>query len=246
MEAHLKNTAMMDKLDRNTDEEILDSLRTEYASLVNLYTNAENSLSNVFNFYLTLLSAVVGLVIVLVQLNNTNIAAALPTIGALLAFLSLVGVIMQDAVVNKNVEISRYTLALNLLKRYLLKDSEEAMSNVLYISYYYARVSPTPIRKVHRIDHIHHHLWWLFPLGTEQLFIAVVDSFSLTALALMVAHLLSANTVSILQLSSVSMVSVFLLFEAHCIYARVKHHRGMENLITVAGDEVKWHKLAAA
>jgi hypothetical protein len=200
MKENLRNIAALDKSGCN--ESVLDFLNTEYSSLVNLYTHTEDSISNVFNFYLTLLSAIIGLVVVLIQLNNTNITSALPSISVLLAFTSLIGIIMQDAIVNKNVEISRYVLALNLLKKHLLKSSEEAMTNVLYMSYYYAKISPIPIRKTYWTDRIHQYFWWLFPLGTQQLFIAVINSFALTALTLIVAEFLTANPSSILRLSA--------------------------------------------
>jgi hypothetical protein len=95
----------------------INILKTEYTALLNLYAHTEDTIFSIFNFYLTLLSAVVGAIIVLIQINSADLSNALPSIGGLLAATVLIGVIMQDAIVNKNIELSTHVLGINLLKK---------------------------------------------------------------------------------------------------------------------------------
>jgi hypothetical protein len=218
----------------------LDILKTEYTALLDLYAHTENAILTAFNFYLTLLSALTGATIVLVQINSSNVIAALPSLSALLVFAVLIGVITQDAIVNKNIDLSNYTLGINVLKSRLLHQWPEEMGYVFYLRNFWANVSPLLPMKMHLSSRIHRRWWWLFPLGTHQLFISIVNSFALAALALIAVQLLSSATVPIERLSLGGIILVVVSFEIHAIYAQTKHRRGTEHLVTAAGTEVTW------
>jgi hypothetical protein len=70
-----------------------DFLKAEYNALVELYTHTEDALSSTFNFYLTLLSVVVGAILVVAQIPSMSDAAALATLGLLLIFAILLNAI---------------------------------------------------------------------------------------------------------------------------------------------------------
>ncbi len=224
----------------DNEDKLSDILKAEYTSLLGLYTHTEDALSSVFNFYLTLLSAIAGAMIVLVQVNSANVAASLPSISALLAFAILIGVISQDSIVNKNIDLANYALGLNLLKYRLFRKWPEELAYVFYLHNFWAKVNPLQPKRIHTSDRIHKRLWWLFPLGTHQLFIGVINSLALASLVIIVAQLLSGNAIPVERLSIGGVLMVVISFEIHAIYARTKHKRGVENLVTSAGTEVKW------
>ena len=218
----------------------VEVLKMEYVAMLNLYTHTENAINSVFNFYLTFLSAITGAVIVLFQINSTQPFMAYPSIAGLLGFAILVGVIMQDSVVHKNIDLYNFTLGLNLLKYRLFKDKAAEKAYVFYLYNFWADVSPTPARKVDSIDKVHKKFWWLYPLGTHQLFINIINSTALAALMVVIVQLLSGN---LAQKESLLKAGVFVLgvsFVVNTIYARIKYKRGVERFCTASNGELPW------
>ncbi len=217
-----------------------DFLKAEYASLLTLYTHTENTIFNVFNFYLTFLSAIGGAIIVLVQINSANPAVALPSVSGLLAFAILVGIITQDAIVNKNIELSLCALALNRVKYRQLLQWPDIKPYLFYLHNTWAPVTPFHPKVVHLSRRVHERWWWLFSLGTHQLFIGVIDSFALAALTLIAVELLTGSTLPLSKLIIGEVAVTALSFEMHAIYARLKHRRSVENFITASGEKPAW------
>ncbi len=239
MKLKTETTTEIQPAEANEDKPV-EILKTEYTSLLGLYTHTENAISSIFNFYLTLLSAITGAMIVLAQINNANITVALPSISGLLAFSILIGIITQDSIVNKNIDLANYALGINLLKYRLLHKWPEELAYVFYLNNFWAKVDPLPSSKSHTSDRIHKRWWWLFPLGTHQLFISVINSMALAALVIIIAKLISDNAVPTTRLIIGSVFIVVISFAIHTTYARNKHKGGIEGLVTSAGTEVKW------
>lgn len=225
-------------------EETIDILKAEYASLSNLYIHTENAINGIFNFYLTLLSAVTGAIIVLFQVNSGNLLLSYPSVAGLLVFAILVGIVIQDSIVNRNIDLSNFALGLNLLKYRLFQGRETEKPYIFYIDNSFAEVSPISPRKINLVEKINKRLWWIYPLGTHQLFIGIVNGFALTGLMIITVQFLSQDTVPHSNLIVGGIVMFVISFQVHCIYARIKHRRGIERFNTAANTQVPWLKKA--
>ncbi len=224
------------------ETDVIDVIKTEYAQLHDLYIHTETMIFGVFNFYLTLLSAIVGAIVVLVQTNNANLTNALPSICGLLALSVLIGVIMQDSIVGKNIDLSIYMLAINRLKSRLFRQWPEELSNIYFLNVW-ANALPNSPNRSKRIDSVaalNRRFRWFLPLGTHQLFIAVMDSLALAALVIIAVQLLLGASASIPSLAIAGIIVVLVSFEIHVIYAQLKYQRGIKNIMTAEGqDDVK-------
>jgi hypothetical protein len=221
------------------DSDRLDVLKLEYTSLLGLYTHTENTIFSIFNFYLTLLSAIIGAVVVLVQINTGNIMNALPSISGLLILTVLIGVIMQAPIINKNIDLSTLTLGINLLKYRLFRKWPDEMPNVFFIHNFWMKVHPIRMKNRANTTRIHDRFWWLFPMGTHQLFMSLINSLALAAIVAISAQWLLDGHVP----PSIVIAGVFVFiisFEIQAVYARLKHRRGTENIATVDGSEIAW------
>ncbi len=222
------------------DNEIIDILKMEYASLLNLYTHTENSINSIFNFYLTFLSAIAGAAIVLLQINNSAPSMSYPSIAGLLIFAVLVGVITQDSVVNKNIDLYNFTLGLNLLKYRLFKDNLAEQAYIFYLYNFWADISPTSARKTDTIDKVEGKLWWLDPLGTHQLFINIVNSLALAFLMVIIVLLLSGNNAPMERVFIGGIIVLGISFITNTVYARIKYRRGAEKFTTASNTQLPW------
>jgi hypothetical protein len=221
-------------------DEALDLLKLEYTSLLGLYTHTENTIFSIFNFYLTLLSAIVGAIVVLIQINNANLNEALPSISGLLMLTVLIGVIMQTSIVNKNIDLSIYTLGINLVKHRLFRNQPQELSNIFFMHNFWAKVHPIRTRSATNSRGVSARLWWLLPMGTNQLFISLIDSLALSALVVIARQLVAGASVAPQSLVLSAVLVAVISFEIHAVYARLKHRRGLKNIATVNGREVAW------
>jgi hypothetical protein len=221
-------------------ELVPDFLMTEYSALIELYTHTENALSSTFNFYLTLLSAAVGAILVLAQLPGAGGGKTFSVSGLLLGFAVLLGIITQDGIVNKNVDLAHYALSINLLKAHLLSKAPEPKSYVFYLRNIHAQVKPFEI-PLNIVDRLHKRLWWIIPLGTHQLFVNVINSLALTALAVIIVPGMLSLSVPLWRKILSGSIGFYVCFVAHCIYAQAKFRRGFKKLkITMTGKAPEW------
>jgi hypothetical protein len=221
-------------------ELVPDFLITEYGSLIDLYTHTEDALSSTFNFYLTLLSAVVGAILVLAQLPGAGGGRNFSTSGLLLGFAVLLGIITQDGIVNKSVDLAHYALSINLLKAHLLSTSPQVKAHVFYIHNIYAQVSPVEV-PTGLVDHVHKRLWWMIPLGTYQLFVNVINSIALAALAVLVVPGILSLTPPLWRVLVGGAITVYVSFVIQCLYAQIKFRRGFrKSQVTMADEAPGW------
>jgi len=222
------------------NELIFDFLKTEYDALVNLYTHTENMLSSTFNFYLTLLTASAGAIIVVLQVIGPYTATTLSTLGLLLSFAVLLGIITQDSIVNKNIDLAHYALSINLLKAHMLCAAPKVKQRVFYMYNMHLQVSPLAAPPS-RIDRLHKRLWWMVPLGTHQLFVSVINSLALAALAVVVIPGMVSPTIPLWRLLVGGPVGFYTCYIAHCIYAQTKFRQGFrKSEVTMAGKAPVW------
>jgi hypothetical protein len=156
-----------------TDQQ-MQVISEEVQRLQTLYLDARNNAQTVFNFYLTFVTAITGGLIFVVQ--SASDIASLQTrliLIALLFFSVLVGSVYVSALSGRYAQANRYSYGLDMLRRVQLQLSKPFLPPV-YNSFVNASTEPVDATPA---------AWyiWLFPTGTFQMFIAVVNSTSLSA-----------------------------------------------------------------
>lgn len=145
-------------------------LMGECDRLLGLYREAQSSALSVFNFYLTFVTAVLGGLIFLLQ----NDARSRDTItGAALLFAALVGTAYLSALVGRYAHAARYAAAVDEIRRYVARGLSVPMPPA-----YERFMAPVETPKVKTEWYV-----WLFPVGSFAMFIAIINSAALAAVA---------------------------------------------------------------
>jgi hypothetical protein len=192
-------------------EQAMQVLMKEYDTLRELYTHAESSTQNLFNFYLTLVSTVVGGLVVLTQFGADG-ASRLGVMSLLLYFAAAVGSAYLSALTGRYAHMARYARALDSLRRMLIEQTD------IYMPAEYTPFmrDSSPIDSLIRFSPM-----WLLPAGTFQLVVAVINSLSLAAatwLLLGAAGVLASRLVG----SLIAVLLIFALtFTANNIYSHL-------------------------
>lgn len=105
-----------------------DFLKAEYALLNEWAIHGEDVAHRIFNFYLTLLTAVLGALLVAVQLLSSNAQTSLLLIGGASGFLLLLGVIFYDALVSQYIHNAYYHTGMRSIRAYFRRYRESATS----------------------------------------------------------------------------------------------------------------------
>jgi hypothetical protein len=212
----------------------------EYNSLVNLYTHAENTLFSIFNFYVTLLTTITGAIVVVFQLSEKNTNNPFGAILVLLVFIVLIGIITQDALIHKNGDLAHFALAINSIKTYLLKNHPKAKPYVFYMWDLHVRVNPLKY-KVTLDERIDKYLWWMLPIGMQQLFVSLMNSFALGLLVIMFVAVYGNLQQNVLKLFLIIPFVIILGYVAQCTYANMKFRQKIRrSAIATNGQVHEW------
>jgi hypothetical protein len=152
-----------------TDEQ-QQVLSQEAERMQTLYLDARNNAQNIFNFYLTFVTAVVGGVVFVVQAsNNTFSLQTRLMLIALLFFSVLVGSVYLSALSGRYAQTVRFAHALDIIRRIQL-ESAKPLLPPLYFNFL-KDIPAAPKRDVWYL--------WLVPTGTFEMFMAFVNGASL-------------------------------------------------------------------
>ncbi|MDX1992850.1 MAG: hypothetical protein SF029_10690 [bacterium] len=181
--------------DTGLSESAAAFLTQECDRMLNLYTQAQGNAQNVFNFYLTFVTTVIGAIIVIAQAAPGNAAW---TLAGVLFFAVIVGSVYLSALSGRYAHAYRYARAVDELRRFLIQ-----RLNVPVPAGYQPFLSGGNRAAQGRAA----WFYWLFPTGTYQMFIAVVNSTALAAAAGLI--FVQADAAGARQI--VAMVLVFVL-----------------------------------
>jgi hypothetical protein len=187
-------------------ESATNFLLQECDRMLNLYTQAQANAQSVFNFYLTFVTAVIGAIVFIVQVGDVDIEGSL---SLLLLFAALVGSVYLSALSGRYAHAARYAHAVDEIRRYLIIR--------LHIP------TPTIYGSFLGVDEDPHDAplaWyiWLFPSGTYQMFIAIVNSAALGAMTWLIFSLAETG-------AGRGMIATFIVFllslTVYNIYSRL-------------------------
>lgn len=154
-------------------------LMDEAARMQTLYLDARNSSQNVFNFYLTFVTAVIGGIVFVSQNSSDNSVINSLILIALLFFAVMVGSVYTGALSARYADMGRYARALDLLRREVLKASQVPLPDA-YKTFMSIEERPaSPVK------------WWewLIPTGSFQLFMTFVNSASMSLILFLILRL---------------------------------------------------------
>ena len=212
----------------------------EYNNLVSLYIHSENTLFSLFNFYVTLLTTITGAIIVILQLGMKNGINSFGFIPMLLVFIVLIGIITQDALINKNSDLAYFALALNAVKSYVLQNFPEVHSHVFYMWDLHAHVNPLKY-KITLDEKIDKYLWWMLPIGMQQLFVCLMNSFALGLFIITLTNVYGDIQSNLLKLFVAIPFVIIFSFVAQCTYANIKfNHKIKRSAIAMNGQLQEW------
>jgi hypothetical protein len=184
------------------DDQALQVLFKEYDTLRELFTQAEASAQSMFNFYLTLVSTVIGAVVVLIQFGGANLWIMV----GLLSFTAAVGSVYLSALVGRYAHMARYAHGIDTLRRFLIRRADAPTPHE-YVAFLREPDAPNPSRS--------RWLFWLFPTGTFQFFVAMVNSL---ALSMAVWLFLSVTGIVTSQLGRSALVVALLFLLSFTVY----------------------------
>lgn len=190
--------------------EALQILIDEAGRLQTLYLDARSSAQNVFNFYLTFVTAVVGGLVIVGQNGLDTVQNQLMLTGLLL-FAVLTGSVYLGAMSARYAQASRYAWGLDAVRRELLKQIPNPLPNVYHT---FMQVQPTPKQAPWYI--------WLVATGTYALFIALVNG---VAMGMVVWLLLSLGDVTIDTKLMASAVTTLITLTVLNMYSRLVLNR---------------------
>lgn len=165
------------------NEETIQFLNTELSNLMTLYNAAQSSIQGVFNFYLTFVSAIIGLVVLLIQLGADDISYGL--LAVLLFFAVIVGSLYLTALSGRYARAARYSYGVDEIRRFLATEQELKLPGI-----YDAFLK----RNDRRAGGRYALIYWFMPTGSYQFFMVLTNS---TALALMLVILTIGNNIEL-------------------------------------------------
>lgn len=148
----------------NLDAASVEFLNKECERMMTLYSQAQANIQNVFNFYLTFVSGVLGATVVLIELTDDTAAWA---VGLVLFFAVIVGTVYLSAISGRYAHAARFAEGVDAIRRYLIEQQNISLPPI-YESFvdYHPRA----------MEGRRAWVYWLIPTGTYQMFIAVVNS----------------------------------------------------------------------
>jgi hypothetical protein len=201
------------------DGPALEILFKEYDALKDLYTQAEASAQNTFNFYLTLVTTVVGGIVLITQVapvNPADLARTQLTMSALLVFAAMIGAMYLSSISGRYAHAARYAQGLDGLRQFLFTHYKVPLPRM-----YQAFIAVQEARPQSRWSLGLAWITWLLPTGTYQFFIAALNS---AALALATWLFLTALQITTLFLGRSLLVALLvfaLVFNIFNVYSRL-------------------------
>lgn len=217
---------------KDFSEQSLAILMKEYDTLRELYTQAESNAQNIFNFYLTLVTTVIGGVVVISQFSSSNTFGTIKSqllIMGIIFFAAIVGSIYSAALSARYANMTRYAYCMNEIRKILLKSV-----NVPLPSFYESFLKSRANLKT-RKGFWHTLNIWLAPTGTYHFFISMINSACLSIVLLLFLNIAGFVQNNLNQSIIVSLLVFTILYLTHNFYSVYTMLRMISNLTARVG-----------
>ncbi len=201
--------------DNKITAEALQVIMKEFDTMKGLYSETQASIQGIFNFYITLVTAVVGGIALVLQFPanaSSDTVRSQFAIFGLLVLASIIGTIYLLSIVHRYSRLVEYGQNLDALRLYLIQELDVPMPSI-YSQFLEKKPSnvKTPL------------MWlaWLLPTGTYQLAMAFINSFALSIATWVLLSVTGVTSTRLYDSLVTILVEFFLIFNIYNIYSRI-------------------------
>lgn len=195
-------------------------LMKEYDTLKDLFSHTETSIQGIFNFYMTLISAVIGGIAIIFQLASPESAFAERTqliICGLLILAAIIGTIYLLAIVSRYAHLVQYGQNLDAVRLYLLCELKVPVPEI------YSRFLRKETHPITRSAFVRSFRWlaWLLPTGTYQLTMTFLNSLAISLATWFLLSVFGATSAQLTESLGTVIIEFVLIFNLYNVYSRV-------------------------
>jgi hypothetical protein len=198
-------------------EEALQILFKEYDALREMYSQAVHNGQTMFNYYLTLMTAVFGGVALVFQPSSGYVMQKMVG-GLLLIFFAVVGSFYLSSLSTNFAHVTRYARGINEVRRLLVERFDVPVPSV-YLKFL-ARTEEGEPSRIMFIASL------LIPVNTYVLFAATVNGIA-WALAIFIIYLSVGVDSQVVSRGILSFMTIYLIYS---VYARLIYHLTISRL----------------
>lgn len=184
--------------------ELTALLAQECDRMMTLYMQAHDGIQSVFNFYLTFVTAVIGGLVLLIQSDDSAQRDGLLLL--LLLFAAITSTVYLSALAGRYAHAGRYAYAVDVLRRQMLSPARALLpSSFVAFLDDHGRVASQRLAWA----------YWLAPVGTYQMFIALIAGSAFALFTAVVGRLGGAPAGTLIAASMVTLLLTFGLMNAY-------------------------------
>lgn len=198
----------------------LSILMKEYDALREMYNQSVHNGQTMFNYYLTLITVVLGGITFIIQ-PGSGILLAKTSVGLLLVFLAVVGSFYFSSLASNAAHSARYALGINEIRRHIFETYAVELPPI------FKRFNHEPVQEeVHPFMKV---AAYIIPVGTLPLFVATVNSLTWGAIVAMVYYG-TISHFSLLAFGLPGILALVVTFVIYSIYARFLYQITLKNM----------------
>jgi hypothetical protein len=218
-----KKTSTKPKLASERDKKItvesLQVIMKEYDTMKNLFSETQTSIQSIFNFYITLVTAVIGGIALVLQFPasiSSDVVRSQVIIFGLLILASIIGTIYLLSIVQRYSRLIEYGQNLDALRLHLIQELDVPMPSIYTQFLEQTNEQMTSSTKSP-------FLWvaWILPTGTYQLAIAFINSFALSIATWILLSITGATSLRFYDSLITVIVEFFLILNIYNIYSQI-------------------------
>jgi hypothetical protein len=218
-----KKTTTKPKLASERDKKItaesLQVIMKEFDTMKNLFSETQASIQSIFNFYITLVTAVIGGIALVLQFpanTSADIVRSQVIIFGLLILASIIGTIYLLSIVQRYSRLIEYGQNLDALRLHLIQELDVPMPPIYS---HFIEQTTKQITSSARSP----FLWiaWMLPTGTYQLAMAFINSFALSTATWILLSISGATSMRFYDSLITVIIEFFLILNIYNIYSQV-------------------------
>jgi hypothetical protein len=216
------STASSGNIDRDLKitDQAFQVLMKEYDTLKDLFSQTETSIQGIFNFYVTLISAVVGGIALIYQSSSLNPSYAERTqtiTCGLLILAATVGTIYLLAITARYARLIQYSQSLDAVRLFLITELKIPVPEI-YSRFINRSINPKPALNLRTLLRA---LIWIMPTGTYQLTMAFINSLVITLATGFILSIYGETTSRIMDHLVTLVIEFAVVFNLYNIYSRI-------------------------
>jgi hypothetical protein len=209
--------------DTKITAESLQVLMKEYDTMKDLFSETQVSIQGIFNFYITLVTAVIGGIVLISQISSPESSDKMRSqiiVCGLLILASIIGTIYLLAIVERYSRLIEYGQNLDALRLHLIQKLDVPMP-LIYSKFLAQTKKQTLLLEKKSIS----WLVWFFPTGSYQLAIAFINSCAFVIATWIFLSFSGATNVRFYDSLKMILVEFFIVFNVYNIYSQMALHK---------------------